>query len=122
MIARRGVWDPAISGWAPDWFGDSAKSFFEPLFDGRTRPPASADSGLFNDPLLNSIIDRALAAATDAASAPLWHAADIETMEEAAVFPIADPNIAIMHESRVHNWIYLPYPDQADPTDVWLEG
>lgn len=120
--AKSGVWDLALAGWSPDWYGDSAASFFSPLFDGRVLPPTSSNFGLFNDPALNTMIDAALKAPTDAASAPLWHAADVEVMKQAAIFPIADPNRAQIHGSQVHNCIYVAQIDNCDPTNVWLSS
>ena len=38
-VAKRGVWDIALSGWGPDWFGDGALSFFNPLFSGAPSYP-----------------------------------------------------------------------------------
>jgi peptide/nickel transport system substrate-binding protein len=116
------VWDLALSGWGPDWYGDAAASFFSPLLDGRVLPPSSSDFGLFNDPTLNSLIDKALAATTTAAAAPIWHAADVEAMTQAAFFPITDPNWATLHGTQVHNAIDVPAIQQIDPTNVWLSS
>ena len=52
-MAERGVWDMSLAGWSTDWYGDAAKSFFEPLFNGSVLPPSSSNFGLFNDPTLN---------------------------------------------------------------------
>src|SRR5581483_4507458 len=30
-VAKRGVWDLSIAGWAPDWYNQGALSFFGPL-------------------------------------------------------------------------------------------
>ncbi len=43
-VAERGVWDLSLAGWSPDWYGDAAKSFFQPLFDGRSCRPRRATS------------------------------------------------------------------------------
>ncbi|HET9076931.1 MAG TPA: ABC transporter substrate-binding protein [Acidimicrobiales bacterium] len=118
--AKSGVWDLSLAGWSPDWYGDAAKSFFEPLFDGRILPPTSSNFGLFNDPTVNSEIDKALAAKSSSAAAPLWHQADVQTMKDAAIFPITDGNLGLMRGSQVHNAIYVPEIEQIDPTNVWL--
>lgn len=118
--ARKGVWDLSLAGWAPDWYGNAAKSFFEPLFDGRSLPPTSSDFGLFNDPRVNSLIDRALSAKTSSAAATFWHQADVQTMADAVIFPITDANLGLMRGSQVHNAIYVPMLEQFDPTNVWL--
>ena len=44
--AKRGVWDIAASAWGADWHGNSALSFFQPLFSGsRSFPPTGSDYG-----------------------------------------------------------------------------
>jgi peptide/nickel transport system substrate-binding protein len=118
--AKTGVWDMSLAGWSPDWYGDAAKSFFFPLFDGRVPPPTSSNFGLFNDPTLNSIIDQANTAATSSDAASLWAKADQEVMSQAAIYPITQPNRAQVHGSQVHNCVYVPQYSNCDPTNVWL--
>jgi peptide/nickel transport system substrate-binding protein len=119
--ARRGVWDLAAAGWLPDWYGEAALSFFGPLFDGRVLPPSSSNFGLFNDPKVNKMIDQAKAAKSASAADAIWAQADRQVMEDAAFFPITDPNGATYHASQVHNYIYLPATSEADWTNVWLD-
>jgi peptide/nickel transport system substrate-binding protein len=121
QVARHGVWDLSLAGWGPDWYGDAALSFFAPLFDGRVLPPSSSNFGLFNDPAVNSLIDRAKAATNHTDSTSLWAQADRKVMEDAAIFPITDPNTAVYHGSQVHNAIFLPVLNQFDMANVWLE-
>lgn len=118
--AKSGTWDLSLAGWAPDWYGDAAKSFFEPLFDGRVMPPTSSNFGLFNDPKVNSLIDQALAATSASQAGNYWHQADQQTMADAAIYPITDGNLGLMRGSQVHNAIYVPEIEQIDPTNVWL--
>jgi len=119
-VAQRGVWDLSLAGWSPDWYGNAAASFFSPLFDGRILPPTSSNFGLFNDPAVNTLIDQALAAPTESAAGAIWHQADVQTMKDAAIFPITNPNLPLMRGSQVHNAIYVPFLEQIDPTNVWL--
>ncbi len=118
--ARAGGWDLSLAGWSPDWYGEAAASFFSPLFDGRVLPPTSSNFGLFNDSTVNSLIDQALVATSTAQADTLWHQADVQTMKDAAIFPISDPNLPLMRGSQVHNAIYVPELEQIDPTNVWL--
>ena len=120
--AKSGTWDLSLAGWGPDWYGDAAASFFSPLFDGRILPPTSSNFGLFNDPKLNTIIDQALAAPNAAAAGTLWHQADVETMTQAAIFPITDPNTALLHGTQVHNCIYVAALQNCDLTNIWLSS
>ena len=120
--AKSGVWDLSLAGWSPDWYGDAAKSFFFPLFDGRVLPPTSSDFGLFTDPALSTIIDNANTATSSSQAATLWHQADQEVMSQAAIFPITDPNRAQVHGSQVHYCVYIPQYSNCDPTNVWLSS
>ena len=120
--AKSGVWDVSLPAWSPDWYGDSAKSFFFPLFDGRVSPPTSSNFGLFNDPALTPIIDGANHATTASDAANKWHQADVETMAQAATFPVANPNRAQVHGNQVHNCVYVPQYSNCDPTNIWLSS
>ena len=120
--AKSGAWDLSLAGWSPDWYGDAAKSFFEPLFDGRILPPTSSNFGLYNDQKTNDLIDQALKATTASAAGPLWHQADQQVMADAAIYPITDGNLGLMRGSQVHNAIYVPLLEQIDPTNVWLSS
>jgi peptide/nickel transport system substrate-binding protein len=120
--AKNGTWDLSLAGWGPDWYGDAAASFFSPLFDGRILPPTSSNYGLFNDPKVNSLIDQALTAPNAAAAGKLWHQADVQTMTDAAIFPITDPNDPLLHGTQVHNCIYVAAIQNCDPTNIWLSS
>src|SRR4051812_22361436 len=119
--ARKGQWDLSLAGWGPDWYGNAALSFFGPLFDGRVLPPTSSNFGLFNDPAVNSLIDQAKTAKTDDDANSLWAQADKKVMQDAAFYPITDPNEAEFHGDQVHNFIYMPAFQVADYTNVWLD-
>jgi peptide/nickel transport system substrate-binding protein len=121
-VARDGVWDVSLAGWGPDWFGDAALSFFAPLFDGRVLPPESSNFGLFSDPEVNDLIDQAKAAKDIDTSSALWAQADRKVMEQAAIFPITNPNTPVYHASQVHNAIFMPVLNQFDMANVWLEA
>ena len=43
--ARSGQWDVSAAGWGPDWYGDGALSFFNPLFSGAPAyPPVNSST------------------------------------------------------------------------------
>jgi len=119
--ARAGQWDLSLAGWGPDWYGDAALSFFGPLFDGRVLPPTSSNFGLFNDSKVNDLIDQAKAAPTLDEANTLWAKADRQVMEDAAFFPITNPNEGQYHPSFVHNTVYSPVTQNYDWTNVWID-
>jgi peptide/nickel transport system substrate-binding protein len=121
-VASRGVWDLAFSGWAADWFGNSALSFFRPLFSGEPSfPPNGSNFGFYDSPITNDLIERAIAAKDDETSSELWHQADEQTMKDVAVYPTTQPFQANYHAEQVHNAVYVPMLQNFDPTNVWLD-
>lgn len=119
--AQSGVWDLALAGWGPDWYGDAALSFFKPLFSGPPSfPPAGSNFGLYDDPALDTLIQQASEAATADDAATLWAQADQLVMKDAAFFPITDPLNANYHASQVNNAVYIPAFQNFDPANVWL--
>ena len=59
-VAKRGVWDLALTGWGPDWYGDAALSFFGPLFSGPpSYPPVGSNFGFYNNPSVTALIGQA---------------------------------------------------------------
>jgi ABC-type transport system substrate-binding protein len=119
-VATRGVWDIAIPGWVPDWPGNAARSFIVPILDGRTFAPGSVNYGDFNDPKVNALIDRALSTPDATNAAAIWHQADVEAMRNAALVPIREDKVALLHSSRVQNFQFLPLAEQGDVTNLWL--
>ena len=120
-VARRGVWDLALTSWSPDWFGDAATSFFEPLFYGpASYPPTGSDSGFYNNPAVTRLITKAAAEGNTSTSARMWAAIDQDVMKDAPVYPISQPYHPLYHASYVHNAVYVPSLGQFDPTNVWL--
>jgi peptide/nickel transport system substrate-binding protein len=122
-VAKRGVWDVAIAGWAPDWYGDAALSYFNPLFSGAAAyPPVGSNFGFYNDPAVTSLIAQGASSATSSAAATIWAQADQKVMQDAAVFPITAQLQPLYHASYVHNAVYIPAIQQFDPTNVWLSS
>lgn len=120
-VAQRGVWDLALSGWGPDWYGNAALSFFNPLFSGKPSfPPVGSNFGLYDSSATNALIQQAAAAPTKDQSLTLWNQADQQVMKDAVFFPITSPQNANYHASQVHNAIYIPAFQNFDPTNVWL--
>jgi peptide/nickel transport system substrate-binding protein len=116
--AKAGDWDFAEAGWTPDWFSDGAKTYFEPLFT----PGQVTNYGQVDDPTLNTLINNALAAPNDAASAPLWHQADQRVMSQAYWFPEYVENFPKMQGSQVHNCVVAPAWETCSFANVWLSS
>jgi peptide/nickel transport system substrate-binding protein len=120
-VAKRGVWDIALAGWGPDWYGDAAASFFEPLFDGPSSyPPFGSNFGFYNNPTVTELIGQAAKQGNSSAAARMWAALDKDVMQDAAIYPITQPLQPNYHASYVHNAVYVPAIQQFDPTNVWL--
>jgi peptide/nickel transport system substrate-binding protein len=122
-VAHRGVWDMALTGWYPDWYGDGALSFFQPLFSGPpSYPPTGSNFGFYNSATTNQLIQEAQSAKTVQEAATIWAQADRTVMGDAPVFEITTPTFPTYHASQVHNTVFVPALNQIDPTNVWLTG
>jgi peptide/nickel transport system substrate-binding protein len=120
-VAKGGVWDLALAQWLPDWYGNAALSFFEPLFAGSPAfPPQGSNFGFYDDSKTDALVQQAASAPSAATAASLWAQADRQVMEDAAIFPITSPNQPVFHANQVHNAVYVPNLFQFDPTNVWL--
>jgi peptide/nickel transport system substrate-binding protein len=120
-VAHRGVWDLALTSWYPDWYGNGALSFFQPLFSGPpSYPPNGSNFGFYNSAATNNLIQQAEQANSVSAAGAIWAKADAQVMADAAVFEITSPTFPAYHASQVHNAIFVPNLNQFDPTNVWL--
>jgi peptide/nickel transport system substrate-binding protein len=120
--AYKGTWDMASAGWSPDWYGNSALTFFNPLFSSPGGFPANGGSnfGYFSSPTVNNTVKQALAQPTEAQADTFWAQADQEVMQEAAIYPITEQLQLAEHAPYVHNAVYMPQYQQFDAANVWL--
>ncbi len=116
-----GDWDLANPGWNPDWAGNAARSFFVPLLDSRGCGEGSTNYNCYKNDQVNSLIDKALAEPDIKKAADLWHQADVLVMADAPWVPIYTGKVPYFHGSRVANWVYFPFSNNADITNVWLK-
>jgi len=122
-VAKRGVWDLAVAGWGPDWYGDAALSFFGPLYSGPAAyPPIGSNFGFYNNPSVTALIGQAATSASASSAATVWAQADQKVMQDAPFYPITQPLQPLYHASYVHNAVYVPAIQQFDPTNVWLSS
>lgn len=120
-VAKSGTWDLALANWFPDWYGNAAASFFQPLFAGSPAfPPNGSNFGFYENPTVDTLIAKAASAVSTSDAAKLWAQADQMVMADAAIFPITSPSQPVYHANQVHNAVYIPNLAQIDPTNVWL--
>ena len=120
--AYKGTWDMASAGWGPDWFGNSALTFFNPLYSSPGGFPANGGSnfGYFSSATVNNTINQALSQPTEAEADKYWAQADQEVMQAAAIYPITAPLQLAEHAPYVHNAVYMTQCQNFDPANVWL--
>ena len=119
--ARRGVWDLAMFGLVPTWYGnDYGWSWMFSLFDTASEAPNGENVGLFSNRTFDRLIAAAQSSPSVAEANRLAYEADRLAMKEAAIYPIASPGFAVYHASRVHNAVFMPSFEEFDPTNVWL--
>jgi len=120
--AYKGTWDLTNAGWGPDWYGNSAVTYFNPLYSSPGGFPANGGSnfGYFQSTSVNNLINQALNQPTEAAADKIWAQADQQVMKEAAIYPITSPLQLNEHAPYVHNAVYMPQYQQFDAANVWL--
>ncbi|WP_035302911.1 ABC transporter substrate-binding protein [Actinokineospora inagensis] len=115
--AVRGDWDLAFTGWEPDWHGDNARTYLQPLFE--SRPEGTWNLGFYTNPR----VDRLLAAGREAqdrsAANAAYRAVEVEVLRDMAVIPVLFAHQYWFHSPRVRGW--EPYPVlNGDLTNLWL--
>ena len=120
--AAKGVWDLTIAGWGPDWFGNSAVTWFNPLFSSPGGYPVNGGSnfGFYTSPTVDSLINQALSQTTEAQADTFWAKADQQVMSDAAIYPITQTLQLAEHAPYVHNAVFMSVWQNFDPANVWL--
>jgi peptide/nickel transport system substrate-binding protein len=120
--AQKGTWDIASSSWGPDWYGNSALTFFNPLFVSPASFPSNGGSnfGYFASPTVNNLVSQALSQPTEAQADKFWAQADQAVMQGAAIYPITSLLQLAEHAPYVHNAVYMTQYQNFDATNVWL--
>jgi peptide/nickel transport system substrate-binding protein len=120
--AQRGVWDVAIAGWFPDWYGNNGRTVLEALFDGRSIGPNSVNYGGYDNPEVNALMDQAMTAPSEQASLDAWARAATLIMEDAGTVPLIQYKQSIYNSSRLRNCIFSLMSLNCDVTTLWLSG
>jgi len=120
--AQQGTWDMAVAGWSPDWYGNSAVSFFNPLFSSPGGFVANGGSnfGYFQSAAVNNLINQALSQQTEPEADKFWAQSDQQVMKEAPFYPITSQLQLTEHAPYVHNAVFMTQWQNFDPTNVWL--
>jgi len=124
QTAKPGTWDMATGSWYPDWFGNNGRTLIQPLF-GSTCTLGTVNAGCYHSPAVDALIARALKAPSPSAAASLWHQANTDVMNDAAVVPLVSSQIAQYASNRVHSATagtanFSTLIQGWDFTNIWL--
>ena len=124
QTARPGTWDLATGSWFPDWFGDNGRTLIQPLF-GSACTLGTVNAGCYHSATVDALITQALKASSPQAAASLWHQANIDVMNDAAIVPLVSAQIAQYASSRVHSATagtanFSTLIQGWDLTNIWL--
>ena len=118
---RRGDWDLALTEIFPDWQGNNGRTTLALLFDGRTFGPNTQNFGGYDNPDVNNLIDRALAARTRAEADSLWALTAARVADDAPILPLVVAKAAVYVGPRVRGCL-VSAAINCDLTNVWLAG
>ncbi|HET9326159.1 MAG TPA: ABC transporter substrate-binding protein [Candidatus Eisenbacteria bacterium] len=94
-----------VYGWYADY--PDASNFFGPLLDGRRITPIQNNNlGVFDDPMINAEIDRAMATADPAERSRRWGRLDSLVMERAPVAPTVHAMETRIFSTRIGGWYH----------------
>jgi peptide/nickel transport system substrate-binding protein len=121
---KAGTWDMATGEWFPDWFGNNGRTTIQPVFETNCTL-GTVNAGCYSSTAVDGLINQALAAPSESAAAPLWHQADVDVMQDAAIVPLLSDNIVQFASSRVHTAgldtaNFSPAIQGWDFTNIWL--
>jgi peptide/nickel transport system substrate-binding protein len=111
-----------LTAWCPDYLGDNARGMIVPQYDGRLlKSNLGANITEYDNPVVNRLMDRALAEPDQARRAALWGQIDQRIMRDAPLVPLIWENFSFYWASRVHGWRYDPWTSMPDLTAPWLD-
>lgn len=116
---RSGLWDMAIAGFIPDWYGNNGRAVVQPLFQTNERP-GTLNFGGYSNPELDRLINRALEESDPSRAQDLWHQADMRVMSDSAIVPTQSHGTPRYHGARVENACFVPHTQWFDLTNIWL--
>jgi peptide/nickel transport system substrate-binding protein len=111
-----------LARWCPDIPGNGARSFIGVLLDGRKiTPTANNNYGDYNNPAVNTMIDRAYATEDPAQRNSLWGQIDRKIMDDAPWVPLIYERQTYFWSARVKQWRFSPWISNPDITNLWLD-
>jgi peptide/nickel transport system substrate-binding protein len=121
---KPGTWDMATGSWFPDWFGNNGRTLIQPLF-GSTCSLGTVNAGCYHSATVDALISQALKTTSPPAAASLWHQANVDVMNDAAIVPIVSEQIVQYASSRVHSATagtanFSTLIQGWDFTNIWL--
>lgn len=121
QATNAGVWDIGMTSIRVGWVGDSARTMIVPMFHGEACEQSTSNWTCYNNPEVNTLIDKALSAGSSAEAAPLWAAADRLIMQDAPVVPLITGKISLYASARLRGTTVNLMFNNVDPTLVWIE-
>ncbi|MEV1114912.1 ABC transporter substrate-binding protein [Actinosynnema sp. NPDC049800] len=120
--ARPEDWELALTGWEPDWYGNNARTYLQPLFDSRDVPRDGdwgSNFGRYRSERVNELLTAALTCADEERAGELFREVEAQVLRDGAIVPVLFAHQYWFHSTRVRNW--LPYPVlNGDLTNLWL--
>ena len=124
QTSKPGTWDMATGSWFPDWFGNNGRTSIQPLFQTNCTL-GTVNAGCYGSPAVDKLITQALGTSSLPAAASLWHQADLDVMNDAAIVPLTSSQITGYASSRVHSATagtanFSTLIQGWDFTNIWL--
>lgn len=106
------------AGWGPDW--PSASTMIPPVFDGRIINPGGGNGMLYNNPAVNTEIDR-ITAETDLAQQDKdWSALEQKIMQDAPIIPFVNQRQVSVYGPGLGG-VHLGFIGTVYPLDVFVK-
>ncbi|MBU8832124.1 ABC transporter substrate-binding protein [Mycolicibacterium goodii] len=112
-------WDLAITAWTPDWQGNSARMTLGGWLNSDFAPGGTWNGVTYHNPQLNAAAARAFAAQDPTAD---WKEANKIASVDLAWFPLIERVKTIPTSDRVTNWTWQSLGNNADITNISVNG
>lgn len=117
--SKLGQWDLAITNWTPDWQGNSARMTLGGWLDSDFAPGGTWNGVTYRNTKLNEAVNRAFAAKDPTAD---WQEANTIATQDLAWFPLIERVKTVPTSDRVTNWTWQSLGNNADITNIAVNG